>query len=205
MFANNPYAQGGWHNPQNSQSINHTPWPPHSSHPPTYGALPVPNDGPASTTEYRFTDLDPNILTCVLSTRDGRRLLNIRTFNGITVITNLTTGANFARIDWTTVPSMVEATGCITHQAIGDFLRPSYSEEGSFRSMTIDRRSYAWVPLAGANEIYLRVNATGGAPWVAKISPSGNGGIVLEIANNGGLFNHCVIAAVLLCSGWPLV
>ena len=70
MFNTNPYAQAGWSNPQNSNSMNNNTghWDP--SNPPApsvYGALPFsPPSQPASILTFRFVSLNPNILNCTI-------------------------------------------------------------------------------------------------------------------------------------------
>jgi len=72
MFTNNPYAQGGWRNPQNPHPINQSPWRPNSSHPPTFGALQVPNlnEKTASVLTFEF-------LPYVLPPKDGKSRLDV--------------------------------------------------------------------------------------------------------------------------------
>ena len=59
MFVNNPDAQAGWHNPQNT---NQSPRRPNPSQPPTFGALPHLNEKPASMSTFEFSsECNPDI------------------------------------------------------------------------------------------------------------------------------------------------
>ena len=124
MFVNNPYAQAGWYNPQNPQSINQNPWQSNSSQPPTFGALPNSNGKAPSVLTFEFSSFDPDILNCVVTGPQGRKFFDIRTSNSTTVIYK--PGEAFATIDWVRHP-MVEAPGIVARQATGDF--PKLSQD----------------------------------------------------------------------------
>lgn len=125
MFTNNPYAQAGWHNPQNPHSINQSPWRPNSSHPPTFGALPNLNENPASVLTFEFSSFNPDILNCLVTGPKGRKFFDIRTSNSTTIISK--PGEAFATIYWARHP-MVEAPGVISRQATGDFIKLSQDQ-----------------------------------------------------------------------------
>ena len=78
MYTNNPYAQGGWYNPENSRSINNGPWCPNALHPPTFGALPPSKTNPSILT-FEFSSFQPDILNSVVTGPDNREFFQIRT------------------------------------------------------------------------------------------------------------------------------
>ena len=158
MFTNNPYAQGGWHNPQNVLSINNAPWVPNAWHPPTFGALPASQTN-SSILTFEFSSFQPDILNSVVTGPNNSEFFTVRTPTpGYTVIYKA--GAPFATITWQHNP-IVEAGGIITRQRASDFLKisPDNRYEISFlqyncfanfffshRLMTVNYKTYAWIP-----------------------------------------------------------
>ena len=124
MYTNNPYAQGGWYNPENSRSINNGPWCPNALHPPTFGALP-PSKTNSSILTFEFSSFQPDILNSVVTGPDNREFFRIRTTTpACTVIYKCGTQTPFCTINWQTYP-MVEAEGIIGRQRTGEFLKLS--------------------------------------------------------------------------------
>ena len=165
MYSNNPYAQGGWYNPQNAHSINSSPWCPNALHPPTFGALPPAKTYP-SILKFEFSAFQPDILNSVVTGPDNREFFTIRTPTpSYTVIYK--TGTPFCIITWRSHP-IVEAEGILSRQRTGDFLRlaadnrwgTSFAELfgwgifilhlslASHRSMTVNDtgKVYVWIP-----------------------------------------------------------
>ena len=134
MFVNNPYAQAGWYNPQNPQSINQSPWRPNSSQPPTFGALPNLNEKPASVLTFEFSSFNPDILNCLVTGPKSRKFFDIRTSNSTTIISK--PGEPFATIRWARHP-MVEAPGVVARQATGDFMKLSQDQAWVFSDMLL--------------------------------------------------------------------
>jgi hypothetical protein len=68
MFGINPYAQAGWHNPENPHSINNGTWGNQSPPPASiFGALPgTAPPTPSSTLTLVFTSFNPTILDCTV-------------------------------------------------------------------------------------------------------------------------------------------
>ena len=124
MYTNNPYAQGGWYNPQNSHSINNSPWCTNALHPPTFGALP-PSQTNASILAFEFSSFQPDILNSVVTGPNNREFFTIRTTTpACTVIYKSGTSSPFCTINWQTHPT-VEAEGILGRQRTGEFLRLS--------------------------------------------------------------------------------
>ena len=122
MYTNNPYAQGGWYNPQNAHSINNSPWCPNALHPPTYGALP-PAQTNSSILTFEFSSFQPDILNSVVTGPNNREFFTIKTTTpSYTVIYK--SGTPFCTINWQTYPT-VEAEGILGRQRTGEFLKLS--------------------------------------------------------------------------------
>lgn len=66
MYGNNPFAQGGWPNPENPLSINNGTWGTMLLDGPAYGALPTAPDTQNAYLRFYFTDFNPNILNCTI-------------------------------------------------------------------------------------------------------------------------------------------
>lgn len=121
MFGNNPYAQGGWYNPQNPYSINGGPRA-KSALSPTFGALPPLLNKPTSVVEFEFTHFNPDIFNCMIVGPQQRKFFEVKTSNSTTVISK--PGETFALIKWAQHPT-VEAKGVLSLQRTGDFLKLS--------------------------------------------------------------------------------
>ena len=120
MYSNNPYAQGGWYNPQNAHSINSSPWCPNALHPPTFGALPPAQTNPSILT-FEFSAFQPDILNSVVTGPNNCEFFTIRTPTpACTVIYKA--GTPFCTITWQTHPT-VEAEGILSRQRTGEFLK----------------------------------------------------------------------------------
>ncbi|KAH9475571.1 hypothetical protein JR316_0012687 [Psilocybe cubensis] len=197
MYSNNPYAQAGWHNPQNPHSINGGPWRPKTSLPPTFGALPPLDHKPSSVVEFYFTSFSPDIFNCVVWGPNQRKFFEIRTPSNITVISK--PDEQFALIKWSQHPS-VEAKGCLSLQRTGDFLK--LSPDSSYRTMKIASKTYIWVPRD--NGIYLYSGGPNPPEQFARIRLSSDTTkVVLEITSEAfqaGLFEPCIISTLLLFS-----
>ena len=124
MYCNNPYAQGGWYNPQNSHSINNSPWCANALHPPTFGALPASQTN-ASILSFEFSSFQPDILNSVVTGPNNREFFTIKTATpACTVIYKSGTTSPFCTINWQANPT-VEAEGILDRQRTGEFLRLS--------------------------------------------------------------------------------
>ena len=134
MFGNNPYAQAGWHNPQNPQSINNGPWHPNAPYPPTYGALPPLHDKPQSVLVFTFSYFNPDVFNCVVTGPKDRKFFEVRTNSSTTVISK--PGEEFATIQWGRHPS-VEARGVTARQLTKDFLK--LSADHTYASQYLDK------------------------------------------------------------------
>lgn len=132
MFSNNPYAQAGWHNPQNPQSINNGPWHPNAPYPPTYGALPPLHDKPQSILIFTFSYFNPDVFNCVVTGPKDRKYFEVRTSSSTTIISK--PGEDFATIQWGRHPS-VEARGVTPRQLTKDFLRLSADQTYAFKCL----------------------------------------------------------------------
>lgn len=170
MFGNNPYAQGGWYNPQNPYSINGGPRA-KSSLAPTFGALPPLHNKPASVLEFELTHFNPDLFNCVIIGPQQRKFFEVKTSNSTTVISK--PGDTFALIKWAQHPT-VEARGVLSFQRTGEFLKLSSDSTYVFpffcnvlqseriffryRTMMVSGKVYNWVPRASG--IYVSINTT---------------------------------------------
>lgn len=136
MYANNPYAQGGWPNPQNSFSINQTPNA-SSSDPPTFGALPQTNGGPDRIVRFEFCAFSPDICNCVVvGPNSQRKVFEVRTVQGRSHMRTTVSKENnqiFSFIDWTSHPD-VEIRDVLGRTQTRDFLRLSEDQRYLFLS-----------------------------------------------------------------------
>jgi hypothetical protein len=120
MYSNNPYAQGGWHNPQNPHSINGSSWGANAGNSPTFGALPTAQGGPSILT-FEFSAFQPNILNSVVTGPNNSEFFQIKTPTPTSTVI-YKAGTPFSTIYWQTNP-IVEADGILSRQRTGDFLR----------------------------------------------------------------------------------
>jgi len=125
MYANNPYAQGGWFNPENPRSINGETAAAPISQPPTYGALPSFGGSRNGWLEFRF-HYRPNILNCTVTGPQGAKAAEILTVSGQT--TFYFNGQMFSTIQWSNPPT-VEVHNFARNQFAGDFLNLRYSSD----------------------------------------------------------------------------
>lgn len=125
MYSNNPYAQGGWYNPQNAHSINGSPWCPNPLHPPTFGALPPAQTNPSILT-FEFSAFQPDILNSVVTGPNNCEFFTIRTPTpNCTMIYKPGTLLAFSTITWGQTHPTVEAEGILSRQRTGEFLKLS--------------------------------------------------------------------------------
>ncbi|EAU89308.1 hypothetical protein CC1G_03573 [Coprinopsis cinerea okayama7 len=123
---NNPYAQGGWVNPQNPYSIND---PRGSGAPPPsiYGALPYSqSQGPPRFVEFQFTGLNPDVLNCIVMGPNARHCYTIATSPASSNSPSVTgirndRGVVVAKIEWYQRPS-VEAPEFLPKQYAGQWM-----------------------------------------------------------------------------------
>ena len=127
MFGNNPYAAGGWYNPQNPLSINGSGHPmfPNAAPPPTFGALPPANYS-TSTVKLEFTPAQPDILNTTVNGPNGTTYFRITTQNGVTVILK-PRNESLARIEWQATP-IVEIRNVIPKANAAQWLRLSQDQ-----------------------------------------------------------------------------
>lgn len=82
MYSTNPYAQAGWYNPENTNSISSEVWTP-AVHPPTpslYGALPFARTpSPLTSLIFRFTSLNPDILNSTVVGPESQAYFRVAT------------------------------------------------------------------------------------------------------------------------------
>jgi len=84
MFGNNPYAQAGWHNPENPQSINGNSWNTPPTHQPSvFGALPLVDGSSSSQRErlltFRLESQYQDVLNCTLYSPTGKPYIEVLT------------------------------------------------------------------------------------------------------------------------------
>jgi hypothetical protein len=158
----NPYAQGGWANPQNPHSINNGTWGSHSPPQPSlYGALP--RSGPPfqpMIITFLFTSLDPTILDCKFVGPDNRTYFVISTSPNIgasTVIHDYR-GKQVAAVEWDQQP-IVQVHDVVRKQAASRWIKLAPDQRYvalctdrstrtlvSYRTMEVKGKWYAWMP-----------------------------------------------------------
>ncbi|KAK0460163.1 uncharacterized protein EV420DRAFT_1628925 [Desarmillaria tabescens] len=200
MHTNNPYAQGGWFNPDKVDSINNTPWSP--ANPPQaslYGALPFSSTSTQQST-YKFTfSYRSTILNSTITGPNDRpyfRITNDSPSKGKTLFQNHE-GHNFAIIEWQSRP-VVEIRELLERQAVASWL--PLSADKTQRAMLARGKWYSWVPYE--NIICATYGSTPPTP-IAKIL-RGDKAVSLEITAEAiqvGLLEICIVATVLLQSG----
>ncbi|EAU80786.2 hypothetical protein CC1G_04896 [Coprinopsis cinerea okayama7 len=198
MFGSNPYAAGGWYNPQNPLSINGGghPWFPNSNLPPTFGALPTANYS-SSRLAFEFAPAQPDILNCTVDGPNRNTYFRVATANGATVIMK-PRNEGMARIEWGTEPS-VEIRNIIPRANASHWLR--LSQDQSHRTMVVNGRNYVWIPRGGAI-LLLSAGPTPPAE-LGRITRS-SGKVTLELVSDAiqaGLLEASVVATVLFQSG----
>ena len=195
-YTNNPYAQGGWYNPQNPHSINTQPWL-HYSDPATYGVLPsVETTAPTELT-FEFSPTHPDILNCSITGPGSQTYLSAMSVQYSTIITKRN-GDPVARIEWNAHP-WVEIPNVVERQLVSEWL--PLSSDMSFRTMRINGRNYYWVPHNGAILLTAWPNQLDG--HLGRIRRTANK-VELELtaqAISTGLFEVAVVATLLLQSG----
>ncbi|KAG7442342.1 uncharacterized protein BT62DRAFT_1010618 [Guyanagaster necrorhizus] len=202
MHTNNPYAQAGWFNPDNADSINNTAWSP--ANPPQasiYGALPFPPP-PTQQSAYSFTfSYRHSILNSTITGPNDRpyfRVVNDSPSQGKTVIQNHE-GHNFTIIEWKSHP-VVEIRELLDKQTVASWL--PLSSDKTQRAMFARGKWYSWVPYE--NTICLFTATYGSTPPspIAKIL-RGDRTVTLDITGQAiqiGLLEICIVATVLLQS-----
>lgn len=127
MFTSNPYAAGGWYNPQNPLSINGggNPWFPNAAPPPTFGALPAVNYS-NSMIQFEFSPAQPDILNCTVDGPNRTTYFRVTTVNGVTMVMK-PRNEGMARIEWQSEPE-VEIRGAIPKVSVSHWLRLSQDQ-----------------------------------------------------------------------------
>jgi hypothetical protein len=122
-FNMNPYAQGGWYNPQNPQSINST----REATSSIFGALPYPTSEATVPTviSFQYVVLNPNVLNCMITGPTSIPFMNVAT-QGPTTVFRKADGRVLASIDWSN-PSFpcVEILSLLSRRPISEWLRLS--------------------------------------------------------------------------------
>ncbi|KAF5325373.1 hypothetical protein D9619_009655 [Psilocybe cf. subviscida] len=199
MFTNNPYAQGGWYNPQNPLSINGEPWRAGLTHPPTFGALPT-FDKQSSLHTFLFSSFNPDFLNCTVTGPGNAKYFEVSTTSDTNKTTISKPGAQMGTIEWRGHP-IIEAPGLIMRQLSLDFLK--LSSDRTYRIMLVGKKTYAWIP-RGNNGIYLYNYGPNPPSQYARITMAQDGRSVrLELTSDAfqaGLFEPCIFSTVLLFS-----
>ncbi|KAF8061841.1 hypothetical protein FPV67DRAFT_1564041 [Lyophyllum atratum] len=202
MFINNPYAQGGWVNPQNPLSINNGTWggqsPPQPS---VYGALP--NASPPSPPKiltFFFVSLNPTILNSTVVGPQNQKYFDVTTNSPNVGASSVFRkgGQPVAVIEWHSQPT-VEVHGTVPRQAAARWME--LSKDQSYKSMQVHGKWYAWVPRDKV--ISLFTVGPSQPELLARVSREPDM-VKLEIttqAVQAGLLEAAVVATVLLQSG----
>ncbi|PPQ64147.1 hypothetical protein CVT24_008777 [Panaeolus cyanescens] len=144
MYNNNPYAQGGWYNPENPLSINPAPWNlPPTSQPSVLGALPT--LGSSSSDQrvltFRMTPASPDVLNASVLGPKGQTVCVISTdYNAapIRTIFQKADGALMGYIEWSSHGSTVTITGGVHKKPAGQWL--PLSADKSYLSKHVPER-----------------------------------------------------------------
>ena len=195
---NNPYAQAGWYNSENPQSINNQPWTHNSSHPPTYGVLPSVEVAPVTKITFEFSHTHPDILNRSIISPARQTYLSAMSVQYATIITKRN-GDPVARIEWNAHP-WVEIPNVVDRQPVSQWL--PLSADMSHRMMRVNGRNYYWVPQDGA--ILLKTTWPNQPNDQLGRITQNPGKAMLELttqAINSGLFETAVVATLLFQSG----
>lgn len=119
MYSNNPYAQGGWYNPENPLSLNNGVWGSQSPpQPSVFGALPSTGPAPpAQLLTFTFVAFHPTILNCTVVGPQSQKYLDITTASpgvGAATVFRRQDGP-MAVVEWHQSPT-VEVQGVIPKQ-----------------------------------------------------------------------------------------
>ncbi|KAF9049499.1 hypothetical protein BDZ89DRAFT_1154387 [Hymenopellis radicata] len=203
MNVNNPYAQGGWFNPDNQNSINNGPWSPTSPPPPSiFGALPFSSEPkPETILQFVFTFESTILDSTVVGPRNRTyfHIANGQPREGTTLFRDAE-GRNFAVIDWQQHP-VVELRDLLERQAVSSWM--PLSSDRTQRAMTARGRWYCWVPQGNTILLYTATHASTPPTPCGKLSRTDRV-VTLELTANAvqvGLLEFCIVAAVLLQSG----
>ncbi|PPQ89353.1 hypothetical protein CVT25_003190 [Psilocybe cyanescens] len=156
MYTNNPYAQGGWYNPENPMSIN--PRTSASYVPSVFGALPV-LDGSSRerSLTFQLVPNQPDILNCTIFAPTGNPYIEIASDYSSAPCTffRKRDGTVLAYIEWSQRP-MVCIPGIVNKLPVGQWL--SLSADRRSRTMIAKDHPFVWVPkdskIAETNAIF---------------------------------------------------
>ena len=126
MHGTNPYAQAGWFNPQNPNTINTQSWGiSAASGPSIFGALPYPSSQTSLPTVLTFHYVlpKPNVLNCTITGPTSIPYLDVAS-DGARTIFRRPDGQGIACIEWSSNPT-VEIINTVAKQPIGQWIRLS--------------------------------------------------------------------------------
>ncbi|KAF9453484.1 hypothetical protein P691DRAFT_658466 [Macrolepiota fuliginosa MF-IS2] len=204
MYTNNPYAQGGWYNPANPQTINtersaNT----HAAQPSILGALPYPfpsTGGPQHLT-FHFTYSTTSILNCSVYGPASKKYIEVSTDMNqrphVTVFRKYD-GSVLATIEWQQRP-LVEISGVLGRQYVAQWLPLSPNQ--SCRVMDARGIKYVWTPVGDA--IHLHPYNMPPTQQIIKVHRQA-GTVTLDMtteAVQAGLLETALVATVALQSG----
>ncbi|TRM60324.1 hypothetical protein BD626DRAFT_571744 [Schizophyllum amplum] len=200
----NPFAQGGWYNPGNPNSVNEGRWSPHSpAQPSMFGALPFAQAGsPQEFHSFTFS-LRPSILSSTVTGPRDKMYIAVVTDNpkpGFTLL-HLAEGKAFGVIQWAQ-RTIIEVRDIVRKQFASDFLK--LSDDGTSRIMEARGKTYAWVPKSDFICLYTYGSTT--PELMARVS-KGQGIVTLEMSTRAlqiGLLEVATMATVLMLSGRSL-
>ncbi|KAF8969227.1 hypothetical protein BDZ97DRAFT_1754819 [Flammula alnicola] len=204
MHTNNPFAQGGWYNPENPNSINTPSWStPPIRQPSVFGALPsldapFAEMGPIT---FRLAPSYPDILNCSLFTPRGEPYLEIVTdhhSSRVCTYFRKRDGTLLAFIEWEQ-QATITISGIISKEPVNQWL--ALSPDKMRRMMFVKNRPFTWVPQA--NQITLFAVGSVIQHPIGTISRQTNC-VTLQLtseAMQAGLLESSIVATVLLQSG----
>lgn len=145
MYTSNPYAQGGWPNPANRNSVNNELS--NLPQPSIFGALPFAKPpSPPKFLTFRFTSFNPNILNCTVLGPKNRpyfQVLNDTPTPGITLLQSMD-GQGVAIIEWRQAP-IIEVRNIIQRRLVAQWI--GLSQDRACVIMYIRIHSWILIPV----------------------------------------------------------
>ncbi|TEB25216.1 hypothetical protein FA13DRAFT_1765892 [Coprinellus micaceus] len=138
MHGTNPYAQAGWYNPQNPNTINTQSWGISAASGPSIFA---PRHALPTVLTFHYVLPKPNVLNCTITGPTSIPYLDV-TSDGARTIFRRPDGQGIACIEWSSNPT-VEIISTVMKQPVGQWIR--LSADRAHRSITINGKEFIWV------------------------------------------------------------
>ncbi|KAF6754545.1 hypothetical protein DFP72DRAFT_373695 [Ephemerocybe angulata] len=207
MHGTNPYAQAGWFNPQNPNTINNQTWGiSAASGPSIFGALPYPSSQKSLPTilTFHYVCLNPDVMNCTITGPTSIPYLEVGTVaaaHGARTVFRRPDGQAMAAIEWGRSP-IVEISSVLPRQPVSHWLR--LSADRAHRAMSVNGKEFMWVARDNCFCLFAFGELTKG-PLVRIFGA--HGAITLEITTEAfhlGVLEAAIVAAVVFQSGRTL-